>query len=124
MQEESWRRNHVGGVVEGIWRQRHPGDTQEAYSSIREAPRRSPGSSPEVPRKHPGGCQGHPEAPEGTRKHPENLGGSQETRRVFDRGCAKTIMFYSENGASNHFRTSRSSVTLTESAACDENWQR
>ena len=42
VEEKSWRRTHVEGVVEGIWRQRHPGGTQEVF-------RRHPGGTQEVP---------------------------------------------------------------------------
>ena len=84
---------------------RHPG-------GIQGAPRRHPGSTQEAPRRHPGGTQ---KRPEGTQRHP---GGSQGPRAVFDEKCAKTIVFYSKNDASDHFRVDGSDVTLTKSAAC------
>ena len=80
MEEESWRRNHGGGIMEeGPWRhsealrvkQRHPGDIQEASRRHPEAPRRHPEGPkrhPEAPRRHPGGTQGAPGASQGTPK--------------------------------------------------------
>ena len=63
------------------------------------------GGTLEAPREHPRGTQ---EAP----------GGSQGTRGVFDAKCAKTIVFYSKNGAREPFRVDGSDVTLTVPAAC------
>ena len=105
MEEKSWRRTHVEGVVEGIWRQRHPGGLQEA-------PRRLPGGAQEAPRRHPGGAQRHPE---GTQRHP---GGSQGAKGIFETKCNKTVKIDSKNEASDHFRLDGSDVTITVPAAC------
>ena len=48
--EKKSRRGHVEGVMEGIWRQKRPGGTQEPSGSIQEAPRRFPGSPQEAAR--------------------------------------------------------------------------
>ena len=79
MEEKSWRRTHVEGDVEGIWRQRHPGGTQEASRShpgcTQEASRRHPGGTPEIFRRSPGRTQEIskrlPGPPGGTQRHPE-----------------------------------------------------
>ena len=58
MEEKSWRSNPGGVILEGIRGQKHPG-------VIQEAPRRSPGSTQQVPRMLP-------EAPRGTQKAPRD----------------------------------------------------
>ena len=117
MEEKSWRSNHLEGVAEGIWRQRQPGGTKEVFrrhpGGIQEASRRSSGRPQEAPRMLPGLARGAQRQPEGNQRQ---QGGSQGTV-VFDAKCAKTIMLYSKNCASNHFRVHGSDVTFTKSAA-------
>ena len=83
MEEESWRRNHEGGIIEGEYLgggesqetpRRHPGHSQDTQEAPQEAPRGTQ-RHPEAPRKHPG------EAPRGTQRHPETPRGTQETSR-------------------------------------------
>ena len=92
MQEKSWRRSHVEGVTEGIWRQRHPGATKEACRSIQEAPR-SPGDPHGTRRKLPGTTRGVQRHPDGTQRRP---GGSHRTREFFGVTCVKTILRYNK----------------------------
>ena len=49
--------------MEGIWRQKHPGATQETPRDRQEAPRRHPGDPQEAPRRFPG-------PPRGVQRHP------------------------------------------------------
>ena len=98
MKEKSRRRNHGGGIVE--------------EKSCRRGPQDVPRDPQEAARKPPGGPQRHPED---AQRHP---GDSQRTRSVFDEKCAKTMMFYSKNEASEPFRLDGSDVTLTKSHAC------
>ena len=100
MEEKSCRRS-LGGYLEAERPRRHPGGSQEVRWDPKEAARRPPGG----PQRHPKGAQRHP-------------GGSQRTRGVFDEKCAKSIVFYSKNDASDQFRVDGSDVTLTKSAAC------
>ena len=98
MKEKSRRRNHGGEIME--------------EKSCRRGPQDVPKDPQEAARRPPGGPQRHPE---GAQRHP---GDSQRTRSVFDEKCAKTIVFYSKNEASEPFRLDGSDVTLTKSHAC------
>ena len=104
MEEKPWKRNHGGVILEGIWRQKHPGVTQELRRS-------SPGGTQAAPRSHPGGAPRHPES---TQRH---QGARQETREVCEVKWTKTTEFSSRNGVSDHFRVDGSDLTLTKSAA-------
>ena len=69
MDEKSWRRNHVEGVLGGIWKQSDPGGTQEVPRRCAGTPRRQPGDPQEVPRgtqKAPRDTQEAARGPEGS----------------------------------------------------------
>ncbi len=108
MEEESWRRNHGGGIMEeeswrrkhgrGImedesWRRNHGGGIMEEESWKRN---HGLGGTQEAPRRHPEAPRRHPEAPRrhlgGTQKHP---GGTQEARGILEAKCVKTCVFFS-----------------------------
>ena len=71
IEEESWKRNHGGGVMEyeSWWQwlrrnhgtQNHPEGTQRAAVS-------HPKDTQDAPRKHPGGTKKAPKAPEASEK--------------------------------------------------------
>ena len=111
-EEKSWRRTHVEGVVEGIWRQGLPGGTQEVF-------RRHPAGTQEVPRTSPGGTQEVPRAsqrrPEAPRGHPES---AQRHPGSSQGAILKPLNFNLKNNASAHFRVDGSDATLTVPTAC------
>ena len=84
MEEKSWRSNHGGVIMQGIWRQKHSGGTQEA-------PRRHPGGPQEAPSSSAGCPQNTQRHPKDTQRHP---GARRETRGVCDVKWVKTIEFY------------------------------
>ena len=67
MEQKSWRKNRVGGgsLEEESWRRDHGGGHpgMEVHRRHPRGTRRQPGSTQEIPRRHPGGSQTH-KAPE------------------------------------------------------------
>jgi len=93
MEEDSWRRNHGGGILDegssrmypggGIvervrWR-RHQGEERCA-----QAHRRQPGGTQEAFRRHPGGSRRHPRS---TRRHARD---TQEARGILKTECVSS----------------------------------
>ena len=119
MEEESWRRNHGGGILEEeSWRRNHGGCILEE-ESLRRYPgggimRRNDGT--QAPRRHPGSTQEAPSrTQEAPRRHP---GGTQEARDILDTECVFSYAPAHKSDATDHFRVHGSDVTITVYRAC------
>ena len=100
--------------MEGIWRQKHPGGTQEA-------PRRPPGGTQDAPRRSPVCTQDGPKAtqrhPEAPKTQPETPRRQPGTREVSEAKYVKTRMFFNTSDPTVDFCVDGSDLTLTQSTA-------